>query len=311
MGADDAVKTILVLAANPLGTAPLKLDREVRDIAEGLKMSQRRDLFQLEQRWAVRPRDIQRALLDVSPHIIHFSGHGSGEDGLIFEDGEGNGKLVSGEALAALFELFAETVECVLLNGCYSEIQANAIAQHIPSVIGMSQAVSDRAAIEFAVGFYDALGAGRSVDFAYKLGCSAIRLAGSADHLLPVLIQSAQLSEGLASEGLASEGLASGAASPPSPLPSPPPSATNSTPSNAPAPSKLTDGARRRLEIEQREVQNQLDALNEEIDFLQQSEKTEDLSPKERLLIQRQISAAKAKREPLNEQMTTMELQLQ
>ena len=44
-----------------------------------------------------------------------------------------------------------------MLNGCYSQVQAEAIAQHIPSVIGMSQAIGDRAAIELAVGFYDAL----------------------------------------------------------------------------------------------------------------------------------------------------------
>lgn len=32
----------------------------------------------------------------------------------------------------------------------------------------MSQAIGDRAAIEFTVGFYDALGAGRSFEDAYK-----------------------------------------------------------------------------------------------------------------------------------------------
>jgi hypothetical protein len=61
------------------------------------------------------------------------------------------------------------------------------VAQHIPYVIGMNQAIGDRAALEFAVGFYDALGAGRSVEFAYNLGCSAIQLAGIAEHLTPVL----------------------------------------------------------------------------------------------------------------------------
>ncbi len=52
----------------------------------------------------------------------------------------------------------------------------------------MSQAIGDRAAIEFTVGFYDALGAGRPVEFAHKLGCSAIRMAGIAEHLILVLI---------------------------------------------------------------------------------------------------------------------------
>ena len=130
---------------------------------------------------------MQRAILDLSPQIVHFSGHGVGEDGLALEDESGQAKLVSTEAIAGLFELFADQVECVLLNACYSEVQAEAIARHIPYVIGMNQAVGDTAAREFAVGFYDALGAGRGIDFAYKYGCNSIRMAGIPEHLTPVL----------------------------------------------------------------------------------------------------------------------------
>jgi hypothetical protein len=183
----DVVRKILILAANPKGTIQLRLDQEVRDIAEGLRRSQRRDQFVLEQQWAVRPRDIQRAMLDINPQIIHFSGHGMGAEGLVFEDEAGKAQLVSGEALAGLFKLFASQVECVVLNGCYSDVQAGAIAQHVPYVVGMSQAIGDRAALEFAVGFYDALGAGREVEFAYEMGCCAIRLAGIGESLTPVL----------------------------------------------------------------------------------------------------------------------------
>jgi Effector-associated domain 1/TIR domain/CHAT domain len=182
-------QTILFLAANPKGTDPLRLDQELRDIGEGLQRAQKRDQFNLEQRSAVRPRDIQRAMLDLEPQIIHFSGHGVGEVGLVFEDEIGNAKLVDGNALADLFELFADQLNCVLLNACYSEVQAKAIAQHIPYVIGMNKAISDQAATTFAVGFYDALGAGRNVEFAFKLGCAAIRLEGIAEHLTPVLIK--------------------------------------------------------------------------------------------------------------------------
>ncbi len=193
MNGNAPVKTILILAANPKGTSPLRLDEEIREIEAGLQRAQKRDQFILEQKWAVRPRDIQRALLDINPQIVHFCGHGAGEEGLVFEDKTGRAKLVDGEALAGLFELFAEQVECVVLNGCYSQIQAEAIAQHIRSVIGMSQTIGDRAAIEFAVGFYDALGAGRSAEFAHKLGSSAIRMAGIAENLTPVLIQKPEL----------------------------------------------------------------------------------------------------------------------
>ena len=51
----------------------------------------------------------------------------------------------------------------------------------------MKKAIADKAAIKFAVGFYDALGAGRPVEFAHKFGCVAIRLAGIPEHLTPVL----------------------------------------------------------------------------------------------------------------------------
>lgn len=182
-------QVILFLAANPKDTSRLRLDQELRDIGEGLQRAQKRDQFNLEQRLAVRPRDIQRAMLDVAPQIVHFSGHGTGQAGLVFEDEIGNTKLVDGTALAGLFELFADQIQCVVLNGCYSEVQAKAIAQHIPYVIGMNQAIGDKAAIAFAVGFYDALGAGRPIEFAYKLGCAAIRLEGIAENLTPVLLK--------------------------------------------------------------------------------------------------------------------------
>ncbi|MGB3788255.1 MAG: hypothetical protein WA949_09600 [Phormidesmis sp.] len=115
------------------------------------------------------------------------------EAGLILEDPTGQPKRVSTASLEALFEIFADTVDCVLLNACYSERQARAIAQHIPYVIGMNQAIGDRAAIEFAVGFYDALGAGESIESAYKLGCVAIQLSNIPEHLTPTLISQASL----------------------------------------------------------------------------------------------------------------------
>ncbi|MDJ0676829.1 MAG: CHAT domain-containing protein [Calothrix sp. MO_167.B42] len=181
------VLTILFLAANPQGTEQLHLDQEVREISEGLLRSQHRDSFKLEQKWAVRPKDVQRALLQLNPQIVHFSGHGAGTKGLLFAGEDVNTTFVDADTLANLFKLFADQVKCVILNGCYTEIQAEAIAQHIPYVIGMNKAIGDRAAIDFAVGFYDALGAGRSIEFAYEFGRNAIQMAGIPEHLTPVL----------------------------------------------------------------------------------------------------------------------------
>lgn len=187
-GEDTAVKTILILAASPEDKARLRLDKEVREIGSGLERSKKRDEFVIRQQWAVRPADFRRAMLDHKPDIVHFCGHGEGEAGIAFEDETGNAKLVSAEALAGFFSLFADKVRCVVLNACYSEIQAKAISQHIGHVIGMNKKIGDPAAVEFAVAFYDALSAGESIQFAYKLGCSAIQMAGISEHLTPVLI---------------------------------------------------------------------------------------------------------------------------
>lgn len=182
------MKKILILTANPKNTAGLRLEEEVREIKAGIQRSRHRDQFTIEYQMAARPRDVQRAMLDYKPQIVHFCGHGAGDKGLVLEDEAGHIKAVSTPALAALFELFADEVECVLLNACYSKVQAKAIARHINYVIGMNQAIGDRAAIEFATSFYDALGAGEAVEFAFRLGKNAMQLAGIAEENTPVLV---------------------------------------------------------------------------------------------------------------------------
>jgi len=180
---------ILILAANPIGTSQLRLDEELREIQQGLQAARQREQFEIKSVLAARSRDIHRSIFDFKPQIVHFSGHGAGQDGLVFTDETGQTKLVDGVALARLFKLFKTSVNCVVLNACYSEIQARAIAQHINYVVGMSQAVGDRAAIEFAVGFYDALWAGEKIEFAHELGCTLIQMQGISEQLTPKLLK--------------------------------------------------------------------------------------------------------------------------
>ncbi len=179
------MKKILILSANPKNTNQLRLDEEVREIKAALKLSKNREKFEIVTESALRVNDLRRSLLDNLPHIVHFSGHGSGNDGLVLENKLGEMQLVSSEALAGLFELFEEQVECVLLNACYSEVQAEAIYQHIDCVIGMNKEIGDIAAIEFATGFYDALAAGRSYRDAFEFGCGAIDLQGIPESKTP------------------------------------------------------------------------------------------------------------------------------
>lgn len=146
---------ILILAALPHG---LRLDKEIREIEEAIRRAAKRDLFETNIRTAVRPQDIRRAIAEEQPRIVHFCGHGLEDGSLLLEDEGGNDKPVSPVALAFLFKLHANYVKCVLLNACYSEKPAVAISQDIDYVIGMNNSIQDRAAIEFAKGFYDGLG---------------------------------------------------------------------------------------------------------------------------------------------------------
>ena len=191
---DFLEKKILILASNPVDTARIRLDKEIREIKRVIRRrAKNRDLFEIEEVLAVRPEDIRRKMLDFRPQIVHFCGHGAGQEGLVVENNTGRSELLSTSALGQLFKLFSSNVECVIFGGCYSEIQARAVAQHIDYVIGMNQAISDTSAIAFSIGFYEAIGYGHSFEFAYKLGCSSIQLEGQADYTVPVLIQDPSL----------------------------------------------------------------------------------------------------------------------
>lgn len=181
--------SILFLAADPKDTSRLRLGEELREIQEKMQLARLREKFELHQRMSIRPADISQAFLDIQPNIVHFSGHGASSGELCFENQIGEAHAVKPEVLTALFEQFNNSVKCVILNACYSEIQANAIVQHIEFVIGMSQSIGDKAAIAFSIGFYQGLGAGRTIEDAYKLGCVQIGLQGIPEQLTPVLLK--------------------------------------------------------------------------------------------------------------------------
>ena len=101
------------------------------------------------------------------------------------EDNSAQQQLVSTQALAKLFDLFQQQVECVLLNACYSQAQATAIHQHIDCVVGMNEAIGDEAAIQFSIGFYTALFTNRNYQDCFQMGCAAIDLQGIPEYATP------------------------------------------------------------------------------------------------------------------------------
>ena len=169
------MKTILILAANPSGDLQ-DINREIRDLRAAIERSKNTEEFAVIDKLAVRPSDLQDIFDRNDPYIVHFCGHGAGEEGLVFESDRSGEQLVSNQALSGLFNLFGQNVECVLLNACTTGIQANAIGKHVPYVIGTSREILDRAAYFFAVGFYKALANEASIELCFARGCNAIEI---------------------------------------------------------------------------------------------------------------------------------------
>jgi hypothetical protein len=185
---DHNTVKILFLAANPQDTTWLQIAEEMRAVDQVLRKAEQHNWFDLRLHGAVRVDDLQELFLSYQPHIVHFSGHGSSTGEIILQASSGDSHPVSISALNELFAVLKDNIRCVVLNACYSKLQAQAIAQHIDCVIGMSEEVGDKASISFATAFYRALGFGRDVKTAFELGCGEIKLKNLAEHNQPILI---------------------------------------------------------------------------------------------------------------------------
>lgn len=180
---------VLLLSANPANTDRLRVEAEFREISECCQKSSLRDRFNVVTKGAVRLDDLQPTLLQEAPRVVHFSGHGAAANGLVLEHDDGTWQLAPTEALADLFRILQNGIDCVVLNACFSEVQAEAIARYVPYVLGMNQAIGDLAAIEFAKGFYGALFEGKSVKDAFELGKNLIALKNIPEAQTPVLVE--------------------------------------------------------------------------------------------------------------------------
>ena len=177
---------ILAVFANPRGSNPLRLSAEDRVIHECLRLSKYRGKISLDVLHAATIHDVRRALLEKDYRIVQFSGHGTGL-GLALEDQLGQMRLVPQEALAEFLSAYSPPIECVILNACYSKLQGQLIAAKVPYVIEMDGAISDEGATEFTRGFYDAIGAGKDIEFAYQEGCRTIKLMGLPGGCIPAI----------------------------------------------------------------------------------------------------------------------------
>lgn len=178
---------VLFLASNPIDQASLRLDAEAREISEMIKKSKHRDAITFQTCWAVRPKDVLQAINEHNPSIVHFSGHGSDNDEIIFETENGQTKVVSKEAIVQTMMASSDDIRLVFFNTCYSKNQAHAVVKHVEAAIGMQTSIGDRAALVFSSQFYSAIGFGHSLERAFDQAKALLMLEGIPEEETPEL----------------------------------------------------------------------------------------------------------------------------
>ena len=185
---------VLFLGSSPAAETRLRLDREYREIDAHLRENRSGGVsIELVGSWAVRIPDLSRELLRHQPDVVHFSGHGA-PDGLLFDTDTDSGRLAPIGPLADLFGLVskAHPMMMVVLNACYAHAQAEAIAAHIPVVVGTTSSITDDGAIAFASGLYRGLAFNLAPVDAIELGRTEVSLRDLPDAAIIVTSQKQQ-----------------------------------------------------------------------------------------------------------------------
>jgi uncharacterized protein YegL len=194
---------ILGMVSLPRALGNLDADQEKERVAQAMAALQRTG--QVKLRWVAGQtwRDLRDALDDGGWHIVHFIGHGgfdevSGEGFLALADERGHVHRLSASDLALLL-VDSKSLGLVTLNSCdtaradagdiFSSTAAVLMRRGVPAVVAMQYPMSDRVAITFSRGLYEAVARGIPVDQAVTRARRDIKLshANSLEWATPVL----------------------------------------------------------------------------------------------------------------------------
>ena len=171
--------TVLFLASSPEDEAQLRLDKEIREIEIRLRATEFRKSIHFVPKVARQLTDLVQDLNEVSPDIVHFSGHGD-ETELAFENAEGRAQPLSNETLGVLLAATSDKIRLVVFNSCQSAAQADLATEHVDFAIGMATNVEDQRAKTFAAQFYNSLGFGKTLAEAFDQAKAQVTLAHGA-----------------------------------------------------------------------------------------------------------------------------------
>ena len=200
----EAPLRILGIIASPRGLPYLDAEAERSRLEQALQSHVDAGLVDLVWLDDVSWNGIHAKLLEQPWHVLHFIGHGGfdaatdeGQLALVGEDGRA--EFVTASSLADLLHEAEPTPRLVVLNSCmsgaaseddlFSGTASALVRSGIHAVAAMQFAISDRAAVAFARGFYTALARGRNIDEAVRSGRIGILGLGSGtlEWVTPVL----------------------------------------------------------------------------------------------------------------------------
>lgn len=124
---------------------------------------------------------------EVNPTILHFSGHGTSDGKLVFQDNNDKPKLLSMDTLVELINASSDNLRLVVLNNCFSSIISEKIIDKIEISIGMNNSIGDEAAIVFASQLYSSIGFGLSLEKAFQQAIVSLKLYEIPEEQTPQL----------------------------------------------------------------------------------------------------------------------------
>jgi hypothetical protein len=171
---------ILLLTAN--ATHPenhLRLEEELRTIVDSLARARAREHFTWRISPAVTFSRVVHDLDDENPTIVHFSGHGNHEGGIVLRSDQGHENPVAPELIAGAFAGLRAPPRLVVFATCNSAELARLTSTHVAHAIGFVGEVEDATARKFSEVFYERLASREDFDVPFAFDRAKLATLGS------------------------------------------------------------------------------------------------------------------------------------
>jgi esterase/lipase superfamily enzyme len=188
MESNSTEKCILVLAANPIGTDRVELEREAELIRSNLLQGRWGKNYTVRIEQGTQIEDLVRYLTEYRPTIVHIIGHGSATGEIVLENDLHQIQPITPAQIAKLFANVEQHIECVLFNSCFSIEIADVLVEYIPCTIGIDEEIDDLNPVSFTSEFYRAVAAGKGYYRAFESARTQIQSLQGLEDDLPRLI---------------------------------------------------------------------------------------------------------------------------